>query len=141
MASYTIHKQILLNASKENIWNALTNPDIISKYLFGAEVISKWKIGSKILYKGNFNGTRFEDKGEITAFDPYKCFQYRYWSENHGTKNVKSNYVTITYQITEKGSSCILDIFQENYKSQIIVNGMNTIWDTIIEQLKFVLEN
>ena len=32
-----------INAPITEVWNALTDPDIIKEYMFGATVISDWK--------------------------------------------------------------------------------------------------
>jgi len=38
-----------INASADKVWNALTDPALIKKYMFGTTVISDWKEGSKII--------------------------------------------------------------------------------------------
>ena len=35
-----------INASADKVWNALTDPGMIKKYMFGTTVISDWKEGN-----------------------------------------------------------------------------------------------
>src|SRR5450432_3619124 len=42
--------EIYIKTTPEKLWNAITNPDMRSKYSFGVRVISDWTTGSK--YEG-----------------------------------------------------------------------------------------
>ena len=55
---------------EELVWKALTDPALIGKYMLGAQVETDWKPGSPIVWKGEYEGKRYEDKGEILDFDP-----------------------------------------------------------------------
>ena len=56
-ASVTIHAPV------GKVWDALVNPQVIKRYMFGATVVSDWKEGSPIAWKGEWKGQPFEDKG------------------------------------------------------------------------------
>jgi len=139
--SYAITKSVTIRTSKSKIWEALTKPEIINQYLLGAKVESDWKVGSKIIYQGIFNGVKFKDTGKIDVLDFENRFKYSYWSINHDTSNAPENYVSITYDINEKKNMVELIVYQTNYKSKEIVEGMNQIWDIILTNLKELLEN
>lgn len=34
---------ILLNASTENVWNALTKPALVKQWQYGSDLITDWK--------------------------------------------------------------------------------------------------
>src|SRR5450432_4556482 len=38
--------EIYIKTTPEKLWDAITNPDMRSKYAFGVSVISDWKVGS-----------------------------------------------------------------------------------------------
>jgi len=54
-----------IDAPCSRVWRALTDPDEIQKYMFGSRVETNWKPGSPITWKGEYEGTRYEDKGQI----------------------------------------------------------------------------
>ena len=56
---------ITINASKANVWNALINPEAIQKYMFGTNVVSDWKEGDAIIWRGEWQGKSYADKGVI----------------------------------------------------------------------------
>jgi hypothetical protein len=45
---------------------------MIKKYFFGADAESDWKVGSPIRRRGEFKGSRYENKGEILVSKPEK---------------------------------------------------------------------
>lgn len=36
-----VSKSVIIHASQDNVWNAMTNPKIIKEYLFGTETITE----------------------------------------------------------------------------------------------------
>jgi uncharacterized protein YndB with AHSA1/START domain len=40
MTPYKLNKEISIHADSAKVWEALTNPEIIKKYLFGTQTIS-----------------------------------------------------------------------------------------------------
>jgi len=49
----TVRKTVKINADASKVWNAITNPKMIKKYLFGIKVSIDWKVGSEISFQGN----------------------------------------------------------------------------------------
>ena len=73
-ANHIARAATTIKTSADKVWNALTDPEMIKKYMFGATVISDWKEGSKITWKGEWEGKPYEDKGKILRFEPKKKF-------------------------------------------------------------------
>ena len=70
MSEYVATAQCEIDASPEEVWRALTDPEVIKKYMFGSEVKTDWQPGSPITWQGEFEGRAYEDKGEIIAVEP-----------------------------------------------------------------------
>ena len=64
----------------DKVWNALTNPDVIKQYMFGTGVVSEWKEGSPIVWKGEWQGRKYENKGVILKLKPERLIQYSHFS-------------------------------------------------------------
>ena len=43
-------------ASPRKVWDALVNPAIIRRYMFGTTVVSDWKEGSPVTWRGEWEG-------------------------------------------------------------------------------------
>ena len=70
-----IENEIDINAPKEKVWNALTNPVETKKYMFGCEVISDLTVGSSMTWQGVLEGvTMVFVKGNVTEVDPGICW-------------------------------------------------------------------
>jgi uncharacterized protein YndB with AHSA1/START domain len=71
---------ISIDSNAEMIWETLTNPNLISQYLFGAKTETDWKVGSDILFKIAVENTEFIDKGIVIENIPNEKLEYKYWS-------------------------------------------------------------
>src|SRR6186713_2573823 len=98
---YKGEASIVIDASREEVWDALTNPDQIKKYFFGTKAVSDWKKGSPLYFRGEWEGKKYEDKGTILESRKDELFQYSYWSSLSGIEDKPENYVTVTYQLSE----------------------------------------
>lgn len=72
--------EITLNAPATKVWQALTDPLIIKKYLFVTRVETDWQPGRAISFKGEYNGQLYEDKGTVLEVVAGKKLMYTYWS-------------------------------------------------------------
>jgi hypothetical protein len=67
-----------------NVWRALVTPETINRYMFGATVVSDWREGSPIVWRGEWKGKPYEDKGEIVRIEPGRMLRYTHWSPLSG---------------------------------------------------------
>src|SRR4029434_10666675 len=89
-------------APRERVWKALTDPNAIKQYMFGAEVVSEWRVGSPIVWKGEWKGKPYQDKGQILRFEPRERLQYSHWSPMTGTPDEPANYHTVTIELADE---------------------------------------
>lgn len=55
-----------------NIFN-IPDPEKIKEYLFGTEVLTDWEMGSQIIFKGEYEGQQYEDKGNVIEKKENNC--------------------------------------------------------------------
>ena len=65
MTDHVAHAETEISASPQQVWDALTDPEAISAFMFGSQVDTDWEEGSAITWSGEYDGTAFQDKGEI----------------------------------------------------------------------------
>lgn len=51
MQDFVVRKQAEIRSPMNNVWQALTDPDITQQYFFGCRVESDWIVGSPIAFK------------------------------------------------------------------------------------------
>ena len=97
--------QIDVNAPINKVWDALVEPEQIKQYMFGTQAISDWKEGSRIVWKGEWQGKPYEDKGTILKFQPRQLLQYSHFSPLTGQPDVPENYHTVTIELIDRGDN------------------------------------
>ncbi len=129
-----------VNSAINKVWDALVNPDIIKKYMFGTNVISDWKEGSKLIWKGDWQGKSYEDKGEILQIIPKTRLQYSHFSPLSGLADIPENYHTVTIDLTDNKSSTKISLSQDKNATEQAREYSQKNWAMMLEHLKRLLE-
>lgn len=137
---FTASATTTINAPASKVWQALVNPEIIKQYLFNTDVISDWQVGSPIVYRGEWEGKPFEDKGKILEIEPEKILKSTHWSPTSGVPDLPENYHTVTYTLSEKGENTEVTITQDNNASEEEKTHSEQNWRTVLEGMKKLLE-
>jgi uncharacterized protein YndB with AHSA1/START domain len=135
----TAQKSISIHAPRERVWEALTTPDQIRKYLFGTETVTNWKKGSAILYKGVWEGKPYEEKGTIVDIEPGKLLHTTYLS--NGKEDKPGNYANVIYTLGEKEGSTTVNISQDNIATEEERQHIEKNWGLVLEGMKKMIEN
>jgi uncharacterized protein YndB with AHSA1/START domain len=131
---------IEINASASKVWDALTTPSIIKQYFFGTDAISDWEEGSPLIFKGEWQGKSYQDKGTILDKVPQRLFRYSYWSSMSGIEDEPENYVIVTYELSEKNKQTTLTITQQNIPDEKTKQHSEQNWNKVLGDLKQLLE-
>ena len=137
---FTAKAKTTIHAPASKVWDAITTPDLIKHYLFGTDVISDWKVGSPIVYKGEWEGKAFEDKGKILKLESEKLLMSTHWSPLSGVPDSPENYHTVTYTLNEKGNSTEVTITQDNNATEEEKAHSEKNWRTVLDGMKKLLE-
>ncbi len=136
----TANASICIHATPNKVWDALINPKLIKQYMFGAEVISDWKEGNSILWKGEYEGKSYQDKGVIKKMEPNKILQHTYLSGMSGKDDKSENYKTITYTLLKEDDNTVLSLTQDNNENEKAKAGSIKNWNAVLQKLKDVVE-
>jgi uncharacterized protein YndB with AHSA1/START domain len=135
-----VNATVIINASKEKVWDALTNPDKIKQYFFGTNAVSDWKKGSSLKFTGEWEGKKYEDKGTILDTEPGKLFRYTYWSSMGKLEDNPENYATVTYELVPSGNETVLTVTQDHVSSQEAKEHSEQNWNYVLGELKKFVE-
>lgn len=131
---------ISIHAPVAKVWEALTKPELIKQYFFGTDTVTDWKIGHPIIFKGEWQGKSYQDKGTILDIVPNKLISYKYWSSLSGTEDKPENYATITYRLSEEHDTTRIGITQENIPDEKTKAHSEENWKKVLEGLKSLVE-
>jgi uncharacterized protein YndB with AHSA1/START domain len=132
---------ITINEPSSKVWEALTTPSMIKQYFFGVDIVTDWKVGSPIIYKGQWQGKSFEDKGKILKFEPEKVLISTHWSPLSGVSDSPENYHTVIYELSGRGGDTQVTITQDNNASEEEKADSERNWNMMLDGLKKLLES
>lgn len=128
------------DAPMDKVWDGLTNPAIVKQYFFGTDLHTDWKKGSPITWTGEWEGKKYEEKGEVLDIDPGKFVKYTYWSSMSGKEDKPENYMEISYFLTGKNGGTQLEIVQDKVTDQQAKEHSEQNWISVFEGLKKILK-
>jgi len=138
--SLVLKLSVSINAPTPKVWDALTNPAQIKKYLFGTETTSQWKKGSPISFRGTWEGKPYEDKGTILQFEPEKVLAYSYWSKFSKLPDLIENYSVMEFRLTLQESQTILTLTHSNLFAEGMIGHSNFYWNITLNRIKELIE-
>jgi len=131
---------ITIGADASKVWDALTNPALIKKWLFGTEAVSDWKVGSPIVFTGEWEGKRYEDKGRILEMAPGRLLRYTFWSSFSGLEDKPENYAKVSFELSKAPGGTRLDITQDGSADEKARDHSQANWNTVLAAMKNLLE-
>jgi uncharacterized protein YndB with AHSA1/START domain len=139
MAGDTITVRKTIDAPADEVWAALTTPETIKQYFFGSDVETDWAKGSPIVFRGEYEGQTYEDKGEIQEVEEEKSLSFTHWSEMSGKPDSPENYATVTYDLKKLGSKTEVKVTQKNSMGEAEQTKKN--WRKVLDGLKKTVEH
>ena len=130
----------VIDAPKEQVWDALTDPDAISRYMLGAKVTTDWKEGSPITWEGEWDGRPYQDKGTVREVRPPQILEYSHFSPLIGLPDVPENYHTVRIEVIEDGPATRVTLIQDNNETEETKDHSEGNWKTMLDGLKEVVE-
>ena len=122
------------------VWRALTDRDTIKKYFFGTEAISDWQTGSSLVFRGEWEGKSYEDKGNIHMAVPGKLLVYDYWSGFSGLEDIPENYSMVSYNLDSTEEGTTLSLTQKGFAGEEAMAHADGGWTMVLQNLKDLLE-
>ena len=139
--SLTLTTQIHIHAPTAAVWEALTSPALVKQYFFGTDLVTDWQVGSPILFRGDWDGTPYEDKGVVLEFIPQQRIGYNYLSSFSGLADAPENYARINYVLEEQDGICTVTISQDKLTDEAHLAQSEQNWQAVMGAMKTMLES
>jgi uncharacterized protein YndB with AHSA1/START domain len=89
---------ILIQASPQEVWRALTDPAITPLWLFHCEPVTDWQTGSSLEWRGLLDGTVYVT-GKVLRFEPPKLLSFTAFNPQGDYPDIPENHLTTTYTL------------------------------------------
>ena len=139
MTGQTVTASADVSASPSQVWQALTDPDLIKQYFFGTQVESTFEPGSPITWSGEYDGHSYQDHGEVLEAVPEERLVVTHFSPTSGQEDVPENYHRISYRLEAYGDVTRLSLEQDNTPMGSEEDFRRN-WQTMLDNLKQVVE-
>jgi uncharacterized protein YndB with AHSA1/START domain len=141
MAEHVAHAAVTVDAEPEVVWRSLTDPDRIARWMMGAQVSTTWQVGAPITWRGEMNGTPYEDKGEVLVAEEPSRLSMTHYSPLMGGDDVPENYHTVTYDLSPDGGGTSVRLSQDGNDTAEQAEQFGANWQAMLEALKQSVES
>ncbi len=113
----TIERQVVLNAPRQKVWEAITKADLISRW-FGTDTkIPSLSVGQEILFE--WADYDYRCRAIIEKVEPQSCFAYRW---EHGKADfdlpiVEETLTLVTFTLEDAGEGTRLTVVETGFAS------------------------
>ena len=101
-------------APARKVWLALTVPDLVKQWQYGSDLLTRWEPGTPIIFRNEWNGQTFEQKGTVIEFTPESRLKYSLFFPLPDLQDIPEHRFFMTYELTESGKATSLLFRQED---------------------------
>jgi len=135
--SYSTSATIDIQAPRNLVWRALTEPALVKQYFFGTNLDTTWAVGSDVFFRGEWQGKKYEDRGTVLTFTPEKSLSYNYWSAFSGHEDKPELRHIIRFDLDDAaGGGVRLKLDQSNVDTQEHADHAAKNWQGVLAELK-----
>ena len=131
---------VIIRAPIEDVWDALTTPELIKRWFFGVDTETDWQVGGPIVHRGEWQGKPYEDKGTILRFEPPTLLVHSHWSPASGVPDRPEHYQEVSWSLTDRDGATTLTVAETNLPSQEAKAISEESWKAVLDNLKDLLE-
>jgi uncharacterized protein YndB with AHSA1/START domain len=110
----TSDSNVKILAPAKKVWLALTSPGLVKQWQYGSDLLTTWEVGTPIIFRNEWNGQVFEQKGNVFEFVPESRLKYSLFFPRPDLQDTPEHHFFMTYELTESEGVTSLLVRQED---------------------------
>jgi uncharacterized protein YndB with AHSA1/START domain len=110
----TSESSVKIRAPAKRVWLALTSPDLVKQWQYGSDLSTTWEVGTPIVFRNEWNGQVFEQKGAVLEFSPHSRVKYSLFVPRADLQDIPEHRFFMIYELTESDGTTSLLVRQED---------------------------
>jgi len=140
----TISKSIRLNALPNAVWAALTQPELMKRWMSDSEIdiVTTWEVGSPIIINAQEVSykTAFSNIGVVLQFVKGRVLEYSHLSSLSRLPDQAENYTLIRFNLQQEENHTLLELNLSNFPTESHYKHIDFYWTVTLEVLKRFVE-
>jgi len=140
-----LERKMVFKASRDKVWDAVTKPDMISKWFANSIDVTSFQVGQEFTFDWAGEGLGYA-RAIIETIDPKSRFAYRW--ENEGVDQTKPlaevPKTLVTFLLADVDGGTELTVIETGFLSlptpKVNFDTNSTGWDTELNELQAFLE-
>ena len=95
----TKNSKVQLRTAPEKAWAALTRPDLVAKWQYGAVLTTTWEVGSRIEFRAEWEGQVFAQWGQVLEYREPVKLRYSLFAPRPDLVDRPENYFEMVYTL------------------------------------------
>ncbi|UZX01627.1 ATPase [Arthrobacter sp. CDRTa11] len=131
---------VTIDAPLSRVWEVITDPAAVKEFMFGTELVTDWTVGGPIVWRGEWEGKPYEDKGYILEVEPGQRLVHTHYSALGGEEDRPENYHTLTWTLEARDGGTLLTLSQDNNATEQAAQHSQGMWDMLVADVKEIAE-
>ena len=130
MTNHLAQAELDIAAPIGDVWAALTDTTTLGEIMFGSTVETNWTVGSPIVYRGEWEGKPFEDRGVVIEVTEPTTIRV-----SHEAPGSDASH-EVTYELRALGNSTHVTLTQDHNESVEAAAHSSQNWQAMLGALQ-----
>lgn len=132
--------KVIINATKQKVWDVLTKPEFVKQWQYGSDLITTWTVNDRIEFVTKWEDKVFRQWGTVLSYNPTDNLSYTLFAPRPGLEDKPENYFTMTYTLTLIDGATQLEIIQQDNRPNAVQEEPQGDENPILQGLRKVAE-
>ncbi len=137
---YVATSTVTIEAPPDRVWERHHRSCAVKEFMFGADLVTDWTVGGPILWRGEWEGKPYEDKGKILEVEPGGSWSTRTSARSAARRTSRKTTTPSRGRWRTRSGATQLTLSQDNNPSEEAAEHSKGMWDKLVADVKKIAE-